>query len=199
MATSSQDPTNGQAPLPANATIYLIRHAEKPDHGKGLSPAGEARAEAYVAFFQNLSNPSGQTIQWNYLFASTDSTHSDRPVLTITPLADALKKTIDSTYPDADYQGLVDHLRKHAADRYADANILICWHHGEILQLATALGASPHTLPAASNWPASWPGTEFGWLLEIHCQTDGSVDAATTQAVNEHLMPDDTRDPVYGK
>ena len=34
--------------VPANLTIYLVRHAEKPPTGTGLSAAGEARANAYV-------------------------------------------------------------------------------------------------------------------------------------------------------
>jgi hypothetical protein len=73
--------------MPANCTIYLIRHAEKPDSGPGLSPAGQERAQAYLVYFQNLLNPAGETIRWNYLFASKDSEASHRPFLTLLPLA----------------------------------------------------------------------------------------------------------------
>jgi hypothetical protein len=31
-----------------NNTVYLIRHAEKPKHGNGLSHAGQQRAECLV-------------------------------------------------------------------------------------------------------------------------------------------------------
>src|SRR5205085_8518613 len=38
----------------AESNVLLIRHAEKPVRGKGLSPMGEARAEGYAAYFPNL-------------------------------------------------------------------------------------------------------------------------------------------------
>src|SRR5262249_3127791 len=140
----------------------------------------------------------GKTIHWDYLFASTESNHSDRPVETLTPLAQALgKNQPNHEFSDADYKGLVKHLKKHAKDRYAKSNILICWHHGQLLKLATELGAAPAALPASSNWPTTWPGAVFGWLKKIYYTADGAVDTTTTQAVNEHLMPDDTQDPVY--
>ncbi|HEY6347233.1 MAG TPA: histidine phosphatase family protein [Bryobacteraceae bacterium] len=184
------------SPMPANATIYLIRHAEKPDTGPGLSPAGQARAQAYVHYLQNQTDPQGKPIQWDYLFASTDSENSDRPLLTITPLATAIKKPIDSNCADKHYLKLEQHIRENAKD-YANKNILICWHHGEILDLAGALGASPESLPSSSNWPNKWPGEVFGWLLKVYYEGDGTLENQQSQAINEHLMPDDTIDPVY--
>jgi len=32
--------------MPGSATLFLIRHGEKPDSGTGLSPAGQKRADA---------------------------------------------------------------------------------------------------------------------------------------------------------
>jgi hypothetical protein len=189
-------PQGGQAsPMPANATIYLIRHAEKPDSGPGLSPAGQARAQAYVHYLQNQTGPQSKPIQWDYLFASTDSENSDRPVLTITPLATAIQKPIDSSCEDKHYLKLEKHVRENAED-YANKNILICWHHGEILDLAGALGASPESLPPSSTWPNKWPGEVFGWLLKVYYKDDGTLQKQQSQAINEHLMPDDTIDPV---
>jgi hypothetical protein len=46
--------------MPANLVIYLVRHAEKPDESSDLSPAGQARATAYLNYFQNLKDLSGQ-------------------------------------------------------------------------------------------------------------------------------------------
>jgi hypothetical protein len=197
--TPQSSQTAQPSAMPANATIYLIRHAEKPDSGPGLSPAGQARANAYVQYFQNLTDPQGKKIQWDYLFASTDSDSSDRPVLTITPLATAINKSIDHNYSDKHFSKLMEHIQTHAKDRYANSRILICWHHGEILDLATALGAGPSTLPAASDWPAKWPGEVFGWLLKIYYKDDGTLHHKESQAINEHLMQDDTADPVYDK
>jgi len=186
------------SPMPANATIFLVRHAEKPASGPGLSPAGQARAKAYAKYFQNLKDRQGNIIHWDYLFACEDSDHSDRPLLTIQPLADELKKQVDTKYKDKDYSGMAAHFQQKAKE-YAGRNILICWHHGEILQLTEAMGASCATLPAASDWPAKWPEDVFGWLLKIYYKSDGTIHHNSTQAINEKLMPDDTVDPVYGK
>ena len=44
-------------------------------------------------------------------------------------------------------------------------NIVICWHHGEILELANLLlkGNPP------PGWPTEpWPPDVFGWLLWLH-------------------------------
>ena len=186
------------SPMPANATIYLIRHAEKPDSGPGLSPAGQARAQAYVHYLQNQTDPQGKPIRWDYLFASSDSENSDRPLLTITPLAKAIQKTIDSSSADKQYAKLEKDIRDNAKD-YANKNILICWHHGEILNLAQTLGASPESLPSSSNWPDKWPGEVFGWLLKLYYDDHSALQNQQSQAINEHLMPDDTVDPVYNQ
>ena len=102
-----------QTPLmPVDLTIYLVRHAEKTPSGTGLSAAGEARANAYVHYFQNVTDPSGKRIKWDYLFASAESTHSDRPFLTIQPLAQAIGKTIDGDYKDKHFSKLVEFIRQ---------------------------------------------------------------------------------------
>jgi hypothetical protein len=36
---------------PKDAVVLIIRHAENPDTGRGLSPRGEQRAEAYKDYF----------------------------------------------------------------------------------------------------------------------------------------------------
>jgi hypothetical protein len=187
------------ASMPANLTIYLVRHAEKPPSGSGLSAAGEARANAYVKYFQNVTDPSGKTMKWDYLFASAESTHSDRPFLTIQPLAQAIGKTIDPDYKDKHFSKLVKFIQENRKKQFDDSNILICWHHGEILDLAQSLGAECNNLPQSSNWPLSWPGKVFGWLLKIYYRSDGTLQHKQTQAINEKLMPDDIIDPVYEK
>jgi hypothetical protein len=46
------------------AVIVTIRHAEKPDTGDGLSPAGDARANAYVDYFKHFTVNSN-SIHWD--------------------------------------------------------------------------------------------------------------------------------------
>ncbi|MBD2655152.1 flagellar basal body-associated protein FliL [Synechocystis sp. FACHB-383] len=184
--------------MPARSTIVLIRHAEKAKSGHGLSPAGHDRANAYVQYLQNFTTLEGTVIQWDHIFASKKTDESHRPVLTVTPLSAALGIPIHQHYADEDFAKLAKHIREKRED-YAGQNILICWHHGTILKLAAALGASPGTLSPNSAWPSRWQESVYGWLLEIHYTADGCLSLDHTRAINEALMPDDTIAPIYGR
>ena len=144
----------------ANSTVLLIRHAEKPDSGKGLSSMGQARADGYAAYFPNLPiHPQGH---YDHLYASKDSEESHRPELTLTPLAHALDMKVETPHLDKHYAKLADDLLNPSKD-YSNENIVICWHHGEILNLANLLlEKNP-----PSDLPTKWPGDVFGWLLWI--------------------------------
>src|SRR5579863_1551999 len=72
-----------------DTTVLIVRHAEKPESGFGLTPAGEERARAYVHYFQNLKIDS-QSVKLDALFATADSKNSHRPRLTLTPLSETL-------------------------------------------------------------------------------------------------------------
>ncbi|HEX2081072.1 MAG TPA: hypothetical protein VHG08_25445 [Longimicrobium sp.] len=174
--------------MPSNANVLLIRHAEKPDSGTGLSPAGQARAQAYVAYFQNYAI-NGDTLKLDYLFATADTDRSHRPRLTLEPLAHTLGLSINDKHADEDYPKVADDLLTHG--KYDDSNVLVCWHHGEILDLAAALGASAATLPPSSNWPAKWPGDVFGWMLQLCYDGDGNLIPAQTVCLSQQLMYDD--------
>jgi hypothetical protein len=156
--------------MPQNNTILLIRHAEKPESGNLLGIAGQARAQAYVVYFQNYVR-NAQPVTLHYLFAAADSDNSHRPRLTITPLANALGLPINDTFKDKDYQQLAQEIR--GDTRYNNTNILICWHHGEILDLAAALGVDADKLPHKAQWPKAkpskkpWPKDVFGWVLQL--------------------------------
>jgi hypothetical protein len=174
--------------MPTNANILLVRHAEKPDSGTGLAPLGQARAQAYAAYFQNYAI-GGNPVKPQYIFAAADSDESHRPRLTMEPLAQALGLSIDDKHKDKDYAKVADDLLTHP--KYNGSNVLVCWHHGEILDLAAALGASAGTLPASSNWPAKWPGDVFGWVLQLCYGADGKLIPAQTLCLSEQLMYDD--------
>ena len=160
--------------MPPDATIFMVRHAEKPDKGDGLSLAGEQRADAYRSFLTAQRNPGGELITWQHVFASHDSTSSARPLLTIAPTADEIGVVPNTDYADNDYQKLADDISSKQA-KYQAKNILICWHHGHILDLATALGASWKLLPGSSNFPKAWNPVVFGWLLKLFYTADGAV------------------------
>ncbi len=164
--------------MPTLTNILLIRHAEKPrdplDHT--LTPVGLARTQAYVAYFQHYA--IGQSASpLNHLFAAADSVGSQRSTMTLAPLSAALGLQVDVRFDDHGYQRLADEIR--ITGKYDNSNILICWHHGQLLNLATALGAPPQSLPA------SWPADVFGWLLHLSFDAAGTCRA---RAVNQELM-----------
>lgn len=176
--------------MPKNTNILMIRHGEKPKSGTGLAVAGQERAQAYVIYFQNYSLKSN-LVKLDYLFAAANSSKSHRPYLTIQPLAAALGLKINAKHKDKEYQKVADDILQNS--KYDQSNILICWHHGEILDLAAALGAKD--LPPKSNWPTPpWPGKVFGWVLQLCYDGDGNIIPSQTICINQQLMYDD-----YGK
>ena len=141
-------PSSG-SPALAQAVVLIIRHAEKPDHGDGLAPAGVARANAYVNYFEHYSLAGASPIRLTALFAAADSSSSHRPYLTILPLSQAIGLPINTDYKDNDYAKLADALQSTDHGRA----ILICWHQGNIPGLVRALGADPDDLLPDGNWP----------------------------------------------
>src|SRR5262245_23938348 len=71
---------------PKNGTVLIIRHAEKPADGPGLTPRGEERAKAYPRYFRNFT-VDGKPLHLDRIFAAADSDESQRPRLTVLPLA----------------------------------------------------------------------------------------------------------------
>ncbi len=183
--------------MPQNTNILMIRHGEKPSSGKDLTVAGQARAQAYVIYFQNYvlqsTSSSPAPLKLSFLFAAADSSSSDRPDLTITPLSKAIGVAIDAKHKDSDYQKVVDDILQNS--KYDNSNILICWHHQEILDFATALGVDASKLPSGANWPSHWPGSEYGWLLQLCYDGNGNLIESQTLCLNEKLMYDDQNDP----
>ncbi len=179
----AQPATSEKCSALQNALILIIRHAEKPASGYGLSATGQARAAAYGDYFKNFTNTAdGQPLKINYIFAAADTEKSHRPRLTIEPTSKALGIAIDSRFKDKNPQALANeiHAKPHGTE------ILIAWHHGEIPALMRALGADPATVIPK----AKWPDNVFGWVIELHYDADGRLAEATR--INEKLMPDDS-------
>ena len=97
------------------------------------------------------------------------NTGSNRPVETITPLAQALQFyvspsiTINTNFTNdpTDLTALVAEINNNP-NTYAGKVILICWHHGMIPQLATDFGVPAAQLP----W-TKWPSTIFDLIFMI--------------------------------
>lgn len=173
-------PADATATGPTNAVILIIRHAEKPASGFGLTPEGEARARAYVDYFKKFT-VGGQALKLDHIFAAADSKGSHRPRLTVEPTAQALGLVVDSRFSDKDSQGQADEIRSKPPGQA----ILIAWHHGQIPNLLRALGADPgKVIPNAK-----WPDDVFGWVIELRYDAAGHL--VETKRINEHLLPDD--------
>lgn len=155
--TGLQAQSTGIAGAPP-ATVYLIRHAEKLTDGRmDLSAKGFERAKVLAQVFVPVegSGRVGLTAP-QVLFATHVSAHSNRPVETLTPLAEALHLPINSGFLNDDYGKLAAEL---LSGRYAGKVVLVAWHHGKIPQLATALGAQPPYTP--------WPEEQFDRIWRV--------------------------------
>lgn len=173
-AHAAGDSTSGLA----DATVLIVRHGEKPDGGTGLSPEGEARAQAYVAYFQPFML-DGTPFRPNMLVASTDSKNSARERLTLTPLSEALKLPIDQRFADKDVKALVAAL----ATETHGKSILIAWHHGELGKLIKAFGADPKALLPNGKWP----GDVFNWVVVLRFDHAGQLVPGSARIIEEKL------------
>lgn len=141
------------------AQVLVIRHGEKPGDpsndndadGPDLSTRGYERAGALAPYIPATFGAP------DFLFATQASKHSNRPVETITPLAQWLKLDINSKHPDDDYAKVAQDILGNA--KYHGKCVLICWHHGKIPELTQALGGNPPV--------AKWPGEVFDWVWKI--------------------------------
>lgn len=180
--TSVSFATEPSNPGLKDAVVMIIRHAEKPESGFALSDPGEKRALAYADYFKHFAPASdGQTLEPDCLIATADSSASHRPRLTLEPLSRALGLKIDAQFKNKNFDQLAQELKSHEHGR----RILICWHHGEIPELARALGADPARLLPDAKWPAS----EFGWVLMMRYDSEGRLEQS--RCISEHLMPGD--------
>ncbi|MDX8534689.1 flagellar basal body-associated protein FliL [Mesorhizobium sp. VK25A] len=163
----------------ADATVLIVRHGEKPDSGTGLSPAGEARAKAYVHYFQPLRLDDGTNFRPDVLVASADSHNSARERLTLTPLGEALNLPIDQRFADKDVKALVKALSSESHGK----SILIAWHHGELAKLIKAFGADPDALLPGGKWP----GDVFDWVVVLRFDQAGKLIPGSEHIMSEKL------------
>lgn len=165
-------------------TILVIRHAEKPaaDADPDLSPEGKKRADALPDLFARSASRPDPFPTPDFIFATAASKHSNRPVETVTPLAKKLNLAINSTFADDDYPRLVKEL--YSNPKYAGKTVLICWHHGTIPELATALGTT--------DVPKKWDGHVFNRVWVVTYDEAGKPKALVQRP--QALMPGDEKE-----
>jgi hypothetical protein len=168
---------------PKDGIVLIIRHAENPDNGRGLSPRGKERAKAYKNYFVNFTVDS-KRLEPDVIFAANDSKHSHRPRLTVEPFAKAAKLQIDTRFTSNQSVELADELRKNQQGK----RILICWRHSQIPALLRALGATPETLLPRGKWPRP----VYDWVILLSYDQDGRLIPASTRRIDERLLPGDS-------
>ncbi|HEV2576705.1 MAG TPA: hypothetical protein VGU25_05800 [Acidobacteriaceae bacterium] len=158
------------APIPvrdhlAGNTVLIVRHAEKPLLGRELTATGEARAKAYVHYFEPF-HEGGLKLRVNALYAGADSVDSIRPRLTLVPLSRATGLAVDSSISTKAPTALVTLLRTQPHGNHP----LVAWRHGSIPALLTAFGASPNLIPGGK-----WPNDVYDWVIVLNFDASGHL------------------------
>lgn len=159
----------------AGNTVLIVRHAEKPLLGRDLTPTGEARANAYIHYFEPFHD-GGFNLRVNALFAGADSADSVRPRLTLEPLSHATRLPLDSSISTKDPAALVSLLRTQRHGNHP----LVAWRHGSIPALLTAFGASPSLLP-----DGKWPNDTYDWVIVLTFDRTGQLHSS--RLIRENL------------
>lgn len=166
----------------SNATLLIVRHAEKTGYGSGLSSAGDMRAQVYASYFRNFSL-DGAKLRIDTLVAATDTDNSARPRLTLEPLSLETGMDICQPCPDHAVGQLVQWLKQQPAHQ----TTLIAWHHTKIGKLLAALGADPTAILPHGRWPED----VFDWVVALKFDAQGKLIPAATQIVREPAAVND--------
>ncbi|EJU06244.1 phosphoglycerate mutase family protein, partial [Dacryopinax primogenitus] len=132
---------------------YLIRHGEKPANGsQGLTAQGEERAECLT----NVFGPAS-TYNIGYIMAETPKSNGDRtrPLETVTPLAEEPGLTVDISC-DRDDPACVAAAVWAYQNQTGAGNVLICWEHAELTEIATSLRVADAPTYPSDDYNLIW-------------------------------------------
>jgi hypothetical protein len=152
-------------PVVPPAQIILIRHAEKPSDPKNphLTKAGVRRARQLVSFI--TTDPAMTRFGLPVAVFATKTTkggNGQRTQETVAPLARALGLPVLTPFLNKDYAAVAKLIL--GDPDYAGKNVLVCWNHEEIPQLAAALGVTPK--------PPKWKGNVYDVVYVISYHGD---------------------------
>ncbi|WP_459697093.1 hypothetical protein [Acidisoma sp. C75] len=160
----------------SNATVLIVRHAEKPGFGPGLSDAGDMRALAYAQYFKSLAI-GGAPVHIDSLVAASDTPSSARPRLTLEPLSQEMGVRIAQPCAETDVHQLVSWLRS----RPQPGTTLIAWHHTKISKLLAAFGADPKSVLPGGRWP----NDVFDQVVVLRFDAGGKLIPGQTRLLQE--------------
>jgi hypothetical protein len=178
--------------------VLIIRHAEKTGEKDDihLSREGKERAEVLYRLFVASKDRPAPFPTPDFVFAAIRHKVSQRPLETVTPLAERLKLPINQTYDSklsskVSKKGVKDNAAKNPGPlelrdeifgqpKYYGKVILVSWRHSTISDLAKAL--------KASNVPAKWEDHDFDRVWQISYDDQGN---ATFLDRPQRLLPGD--------
>jgi hypothetical protein len=167
---------NAATPGLANATLLIVRHAEKATFGPDLSDAGAQRARFYAHYFRPFVLGREQ-LRMDALVAAADSRASHRARETLEPLGHVLAMPIQQPFEDRDVEGLANWLGQGRPGR----TILIAWHHGDLAKMLGAFGVDPGTLLPHGDWP----GHVYDWVIVLRFDRNGVVMRQASGLIHE--------------
>ncbi|HTK66650.1 MAG TPA: hypothetical protein VL595_30025 [Pseudonocardia sp.] len=131
--------TPAPAPALAPRVIMVIRHGEKPAKGHSLTARGWSRARVLPTLFAAPvdagapdSLPAPKVI---YAAGATDAGTGQRTRETVSSLSSRLNVPVNTAYGKGQEASLV----RQAVAQSENGPVLICWQHGEIPAIASAL------------------------------------------------------------
>ncbi|KIW18877.1 hypothetical protein PV08_03166 [Exophiala spinifera] len=156
-------------------TIYLIRHGEKPpkspngDDEDGLSALGLSRAQALVNVF---SRESKYNIGYIIAQHPKKDGSQNRPYLTVSPLAESLKPHVDFNHEI--HRDDADKVAQAALGYTGTGNVLICWEHHHLTDIASAIGVVDAPAYPDDRYDVIWtlesPYDKISSVTSEHCQ-----------------------------
>ncbi len=173
----------------APAQVIFIRHAEKPENGSELSEKGWKRAEALVWFFQTSPAVTQHGTPYAiYAAAPKNEDSSIRSIQTVTPLANALNKKINTEFTRGQTHKIAVDIMENPA--YTGKMVLVCWQHTNITEIVRELAEYNGTATDAQvSLPAAWPDQSFdrAWILDLY---RGKV--VSFKNIPQRLLPGDS-------
>jgi hypothetical protein len=125
--------------------IVLIRHAEKPTEGYGLSCQGINRANALPpVLYAKFGLPGVLYV------AQGDTAQHSRMRQTITPFAKKYGLKLNSNYKVSDIKGITKNIRKQTG------TVLVVWEHKGLVDIAEQLGVKEKLKWGANDFDSIW-------------------------------------------
>ena len=174
-------------------TIYVIRHAEKPDESRpgsvprgvdesgersidSLTPRGWQRAGALAPFFggDRTTAPAGPTPTALLAPDYGKDTPVHRSAETLAPLSRRLGIAVETPAAKGSEGDLVSQVLG------KDGHVLVCWEHHRIADIVAALGQAV-ALGPLPDLAASWPDNIFDQVLVFTRSAGGYTAAAVPQ------------------